>query len=109
MTAKVIQFPGGSSPPPLPPVEPMGPRMAAFFLRGVCERLDRLESTLDLLQKSLEAEVEKGAGLRSYSSLSALCSAEVEHIYADVLLPVVHGLEANCESDAAPDGGKPAA
>jgi hypothetical protein len=83
----------------------MGPRLAAFFLRRVCVRLDRLQSTLTLLH-DLKA---KRAAL-PLASLADLCSDEAGRIYADFLLPVVKGLEASCEPDAAPgDDGKPAA
>jgi hypothetical protein len=98
-TDNVIPFrdADGSGPPPRPPVEPMGPQMAAFFLRGVCGRLDRLQSTLTLLQKNLKA----GHDAWSLSQLAGLCSDEAGEIYAGFLVPVVKGLEANSEPDAA--------
>jgi hypothetical protein len=80
----ILQFRGGNGSAPQPPVEPMGPRLAAFFLRRVCVRLDRLQSTLTLLH-DLKA---KRAAL-PLASLADLCSDEAGRIYADFLLPVV--------------------
>jgi hypothetical protein len=87
----------------------MSPQLAAFFLRGVCARLDRLQSTLHLLHKNLETKRVKDVDLLPRSALADLCSDEVGDIYGSQLLQVIKGLEANCEPDAAPEGGNPAA
>jgi hypothetical protein len=85
----------------------MGPRLAAFFLRGMCERLNRLELTLTLLHETLEAK--KDEGLWPASALADLASDEAQNVCARYLHPVIKGLEANCEPDAAPEDGEPTA